>query len=95
MMEGGMYIPPFDHPDVWEGNATLIHEARHQLMVGYVQRAHCHRLLAPRLSFAQRTQPHYHDHICFLLECIHAHIATSNANRNHNRNHNHAHELQP
>lgn len=28
-----MYIPPFDHPDVWEGNSTLIHEAKRQLPV--------------------------------------------------------------
>ncbi|MFC5475011.1 pyridoxal-phosphate dependent enzyme [Paraherbaspirillum soli] len=24
---GTVYIPPFDHPDIWEGNATLIDEA--------------------------------------------------------------------
>jgi len=24
--ENGDYIPPFDHPLIWEGNATLIHE---------------------------------------------------------------------
>jgi hypothetical protein len=24
--EGGAYIPPFDHPDVWEGNATMVEE---------------------------------------------------------------------
>lgn len=25
--DGTVYVPPFDHPDVWEGNATLIDEA--------------------------------------------------------------------
>ena len=24
---GAMYVPPFDHPDIWDGNATLIDEA--------------------------------------------------------------------
>ena len=24
---GAVYIPPFDHPDIWDGNATLIDEA--------------------------------------------------------------------
>lgn len=24
---GAIYIPPFDHPDIWDGNATLIDEA--------------------------------------------------------------------
>lgn len=24
---GSIYIPPFDHPDIWDGNATLIDEA--------------------------------------------------------------------
>eukprot|EP00026_Physarum_polycephalum_P013824 Phypoly_transcript_14270.p1 GENE.Phypoly_transcript_14270~~Phypoly_transcript_14270.p1 ORF type:complete len:325 (+),score=49.86 Phypoly_transcript_14270:26-976(+) len=24
--EGGAYIPPFDHPDVWEGNSTMVDE---------------------------------------------------------------------
>ena len=24
--EIGYYVPPFDHPDVWSGNATLVHE---------------------------------------------------------------------
>lgn len=22
----GVYVPPFDHPDVWEGNSTVMHE---------------------------------------------------------------------
>ncbi|HEY8608581.1 MAG TPA: pyridoxal-phosphate dependent enzyme [Noviherbaspirillum sp.] len=25
-----MYVPPFDHPDIWDGNATLIDEAARQ-----------------------------------------------------------------
>lgn len=29
--EGAVYIPPFDHPDVWEGNSSLIIEAAAQL----------------------------------------------------------------
>lgn len=24
---GAVYIPPFDHPDIWDGNATLVDEA--------------------------------------------------------------------
>ncbi|KAI9865904.1 MAG: hypothetical protein M1813_001871 [Trichoglossum hirsutum] len=24
--QGGIYVPPFDHPDVWSGNATVIEE---------------------------------------------------------------------
>lgn len=28
---GVVYIPPFDHPAIWEGNATIIDEAVHQL----------------------------------------------------------------
>lgn len=27
---GAVYIPPFDHPDIWDGNATLIDEAAGQ-----------------------------------------------------------------
>lgn len=27
---GTVYIPPFDHPDIWDGNATLIDEAAGQ-----------------------------------------------------------------
>lgn len=27
---GAVYIPPFDHPDIWDGNATLIDEAVQQ-----------------------------------------------------------------
>eukprot|EP01103_Thecamoeba_quadrilineata_P008095 TRINITY_DN1787_c0_g1_i3.p1 TRINITY_DN1787_c0_g1~~TRINITY_DN1787_c0_g1_i3.p1 ORF type:complete len:192 (+),score=26.44 TRINITY_DN1787_c0_g1_i3:26-601(+) len=29
--EGSQYIPPFDHPHVWQGNATIIHEIKKQL----------------------------------------------------------------
>lgn len=28
--EDALYIPPFDHPDIWDGNATLIDEAVQQ-----------------------------------------------------------------
>lgn len=28
--EGTVYVPPFDHPDIWDGNATLIDEAVEQ-----------------------------------------------------------------
>lgn len=27
----GVYVPPFDHEDIWEGNATLVEEVRRQL----------------------------------------------------------------
>lgn len=27
----GVYVPPFDHPDIWAGNATLVHEVAQQL----------------------------------------------------------------
>lgn len=30
-VDGAFYIPPFDHPDIWDGNATLIDEAVQQL----------------------------------------------------------------
>jgi L-serine/L-threonine ammonia-lyase len=29
-VEGAVYIPPFDHPDIWDGNASLIDEAVQQ-----------------------------------------------------------------
>lgn len=29
--EGGIYVPPFDHPDIWEGHSTLIEEVAAQL----------------------------------------------------------------
>jgi len=29
--EEGVYVPPFDHPDVWAGNQTIIHELEQQL----------------------------------------------------------------
>lgn len=28
---GTLYVPPFDHPDIWDGNATLIDEAAAQV----------------------------------------------------------------
>jgi L-serine/L-threonine ammonia-lyase len=27
----GVYVPPFDHPDVWEGHATLVEEVEQQM----------------------------------------------------------------
>ncbi|KAI9767569.1 MAG: hypothetical protein M1840_005606 [Geoglossum simile] len=24
--QGGIYVPPFDHPDIWKGNATVVEE---------------------------------------------------------------------
>ncbi|KAM5346429.1 hypothetical protein ACJ41O_009434 [Fusarium nematophilum] len=27
----GVYVPPFDHPDIWEGNSTVMHEIAAQL----------------------------------------------------------------
>ena len=24
--QGGVYVPPFDHPDIWKGNATVVEE---------------------------------------------------------------------
>ncbi|GME34272.1 serine family amino acid catabolism-related protein [Neofusicoccum parvum] len=32
-----VYVPPFDHPDVWEGNAGLVREVRGQLVEGGVE----------------------------------------------------------
>ncbi|EMC91386.1 hypothetical protein BAUCODRAFT_152648 [Baudoinia panamericana UAMH 10762] len=29
--EIGVYVPPFDHPNVWSGNATIIEELKYQL----------------------------------------------------------------
>ncbi|KAL8952415.1 MAG: hypothetical protein Q9222_001692 [Ikaeria aurantiellina] len=29
--EGGVYVPPFDHPEVWNGNSTLVEEVDKQL----------------------------------------------------------------
>jgi L-serine/L-threonine ammonia-lyase len=31
---GAVYVPPFDHPDIWDGNATLIDEALTQNWTG-------------------------------------------------------------
>ena len=30
---GSVYVPPFDHPDIWDGNATLIDEAASQIKI--------------------------------------------------------------
>ncbi|MBC7414928.1 MAG: pyridoxal-phosphate dependent enzyme [Herminiimonas sp.] len=30
---GTVYIPPFDHPDIWDGNATVIDEALQQALL--------------------------------------------------------------
>ena len=30
---GGVYVPPFDHPDIWEGGATLVDELVEQMEV--------------------------------------------------------------
>ncbi|KAL8656855.1 MAG: hypothetical protein Q9226_002504 [Calogaya cf. arnoldii] len=29
--EGGVYVPPFDHPEIWEGHSTLVSETARQL----------------------------------------------------------------
>ncbi|KAL8729463.1 MAG: hypothetical protein Q9166_004711 [cf. Caloplaca sp. 2 TL-2023] len=29
--EGGVYVPPFDHPEIWEGHSTLVSEVAQQL----------------------------------------------------------------
>ncbi|KAK3077234.1 hypothetical protein LTS18_010854, partial [Coniosporium uncinatum] len=29
--EAGVYVPPFDHPDIWAGNASMVGEVREQL----------------------------------------------------------------
>ncbi|KAL8787805.1 MAG: hypothetical protein Q9213_001992 [Squamulea squamosa] len=29
--EGGVYVPPFDHPEIWEGHSTLVSEMARQL----------------------------------------------------------------
>ncbi|KAL9597788.1 MAG: hypothetical protein Q9219_004915 [cf. Caloplaca sp. 3 TL-2023] len=28
--EGGVYVPPFDHPEIWKGHSTLVEEVAHQ-----------------------------------------------------------------
>ena len=28
---GCVYIPPFDHPDIWAGNSTIVDELKQQL----------------------------------------------------------------
>ncbi|OCL15319.1 tryptophan synthase beta subunit-like PLP-dependent enzyme [Glonium stellatum] len=30
----GIYVPPFDHPDIWTGNATIMHEIKEQMPHG-------------------------------------------------------------
>jgi len=30
----GIYVPPFDHPDIWTGNATMMHEIKEQMPHG-------------------------------------------------------------
>lgn len=30
--ENGVYVPPFDHPDIWEGNGSLIDEVERQMV---------------------------------------------------------------
>lgn len=32
--EKAIYLPPFDHADIWTGNATMIHELAHQMPDG-------------------------------------------------------------
>jgi L-serine/L-threonine ammonia-lyase len=27
----GVYVPPFDHPDIWEGHSSIVHELKRQL----------------------------------------------------------------
>lgn len=29
--KGGVYVPPFDHPDIWDGHSSLVHELKRQL----------------------------------------------------------------
>lgn len=29
--EGGVYVPPFDHPEIWEGHSTLVQEVAEQM----------------------------------------------------------------
>lgn len=50
---GAVYIPPFDHPDIWDGNATLIDEATSQCQFDAVI---CAGRLPDRFS---RTPPAY------------------------------------
>lgn len=30
--DGGVYVPPFDHPEIWEGHSTLVEEVAGQLL---------------------------------------------------------------
>jgi L-serine/L-threonine ammonia-lyase len=34
--EGAIYVPPFDHPDIWDGNATLIDEVANKVKIDVV-----------------------------------------------------------
>jgi L-serine/L-threonine ammonia-lyase len=29
--KNGVYVPPFDHPDIWDGHSSLVHELKQQL----------------------------------------------------------------
>lgn len=29
--KNGVYVPPFDHPDIWEGHSSIVHEMKRQL----------------------------------------------------------------
>ncbi|KIW01415.1 uncharacterized protein PV09_07179 [Verruconis gallopava] len=29
--KGGVYVPPFDHPDIWDGHSSLVYELKQQL----------------------------------------------------------------
>lgn len=35
---GCVYVPPFDHPDIWEGNATIIEEIKDDVMQSKVEK---------------------------------------------------------
>jgi L-serine/L-threonine ammonia-lyase len=37
--KNGVYVPPFDHPDIWEGHSTLVHEVKKQLAYKTVNRS--------------------------------------------------------
>jgi L-serine/L-threonine ammonia-lyase len=34
----GVYVPPFDHPSIWEGNATMIEEIKRQIPCGELEK---------------------------------------------------------
>jgi L-serine/L-threonine ammonia-lyase len=29
--KNGVYVPPFDHPDIWDGHSSIVHELKRQL----------------------------------------------------------------